>query len=63
MNMRFRCPAGIGAARPGTVSSPRLLLLMKNAALSVSDSICASTNKCSGMSCTLYLVINMYYIC
>lgn len=47
----FRCPVGIGAARRGTVNSPRLLPLMKNVALSVLDSICVSTSKCSGISC------------
>lgn len=60
VNVSFRCPVGIGAARRGTVNSPRLLPLTKNAALSASDSICVSTSKCSGMSCIAY---NLYSFC
>lgn len=51
IRVSFRCPLGIRAARRGTANSPRLPLLMKNAALSVSASICVSTSKCSGISC------------
>lgn len=50
MSLSFRCPVGTGAARLGTVNSPQLPPLMKNAVLSVSDSICVSKTKCSGMS-------------
>lgn len=53
----FRCPVGIAAARHGTVNSLQLLPLTKNVVLSVLDSICVSTRKCSGMSC---IVCNPY---
>lgn len=61
VSVSFRCPVGIGAARRGTVNSPRLLPLMKNAAPSVLVSICVSTSKCSGISCfTCYPTLTVY---
>lgn len=60
VSVSSRCPVGIEAARRGTVNSRQLLPLMKNAALSVSDSICVSTSKCSGTSC---FACNLHLLC